>query len=228
MTRSFLRHRALVLCLTAMLAGCSNEVDVEPGAALFRTVAQTAKGAFGNRDAPAAPAVDDLQLRAALQTEGKPILRVTFNNSGVSTFLGAIALNQGVRTWSTNDGLTVSTRDGVLLATRGFGRDLMAADAPSAAQLSRGTGSHPRLHVYLDGADQTRKVAMTCRVSSAGAETVAVLGLGYPTRHVVETCTGDAVSERNDYWFRSDGHLLQSTQFVVPGSPGVTLQAIVE
>lgn len=217
---------ALALSFAVLLGACGNESDMDPSSMLLRAASQAATARLAARS-PTAPPPTDLQLRAALQAEGKPILRMQSMANGSVAFLAPVASNQGVQTWSTNERLLLSSRDGVILATRGFGSDIMAATVPSLAQIARGSGSHTRLHVYLDGADQPRKFTMTCTVSTVGAETITVLGLRYATRHIRETCDGKAGSGANDYWFQG-GTLRQSQQFLVPGQSGLILQSIVD
>lgn len=225
MKRGF-RHAAMALCLTALLAACGNETDMDPGAMLVRTLSQVATSRMGGK-APGAQPPTDLQLRAALQGEGKPVIRLESVATGTVTYLAPIASNGGVQTWSSNERLTLSSRDGVILASRGFGPDIMAATVPSLSQIARGSGSHQRLHVYLDGADQVQKFAMTCSVSTVGSENITVLGLSFPTRHVRETCTHKSMTGVNDYWFHG-ARLRQSKQFLVPGQPGLLIQSIVD
>ena len=219
-----LRIAPLALSLVALLGACGNQADMDPTAMLLRNLSQAAANRLGPQTAAAQPP-SALELRAALADTGTAIIRLELLASGASTFMAPVAVNQGIRTWSTNERETVSMRDGVLLATRGFGSDIMSATAPSAAQIARGAGTYNRHFVYLDGADQVRKSPMTCTLSTAGAETITVLGLSYPTRHVVETCTGKMGTDTNDYWFRN-GAILQSRQFLVPGAPGVKIQSI--
>jgi len=221
-----LRAVASGLMLLAGLAACSNQTDTDPGVSLLRGLSQVAVAKLGPKQA-AAPAPTDLQVRQALQTAGTPIQRLQVQASGLVTYIAPVATNQGVATWSSNERLLVSMRDGVIVSTRGFGSDIMAATGPSTAELARGTGTHNRLYTYLDGADQTVKAPMTCTLSTVGSETITILGLQGPALHVLESCTGKLGTDTNDYWFRG-GRLVQSRQFLVPGSPGLLLQAVID
>ena len=59
--------------------------------------------------------------------------------------------NRDVETYFTPDNISISLRDGVLIATRGLGFDLMSADvSDTIAGLRRG-GRAVRIHRYLDG-----------------------------------------------------------------------------
>ena len=222
-----MRPAVFVLFCAATVSACGNEADMDPGARLLKLLAQTATARVtGGKSAPDATP-SDLDLRAALQEGGKPIIKLRNDNTGATAYLAPVAVNQGITTWSSNDRLTLSSRDGVLLATRGFGADLMAANVPTAARIARGGGTHDRLHVYLDGGDQTQKFTFTCTVATVGPEAITVMGLSYNTRHVTETCSGKSGTATNHYWFQG-AQIRQSTQFLAPGVPGVTLQAVID
>ena len=220
--RLAVRATVAVLSLVGLLGACGNQTDADPSVALFKSVTQGAQARLNK----SAPAPSDSDIRAALEGVGTPILRVESEATRGFTFLAPLGNNQGIATWSSNEFQTVSMRDGVLLATRGFGPDIMAATAPPATQMARGAGMHNRTFIYLDGGDQTVRSQMTCTLSDAGAETVTILGLSYPTRRVTESCVGKRGKDKNDYWF-SGGTILQSRQFLVPGQPGVVLQSVI-
>ncbi len=223
-----LRRVVLALSSAAFLTACNDEADMDPGARLVKVVSSAAIARIkGGKDGPAVTPPSDLEVRAALQAAGKPILRLTVEATGTTTFLAPVGLNRGVTTWSSNERVTLSGRDGVLQASRGFGADLMSAKVPSASQIRNGSGGHDRVHVYLDGGDQTQVFTFTCTLAPVGSERITVMGLSFVTSHVRETCTGTAGAFTNDYWF--DGATIrQSVQALAPGVPGVTVQAVID
>lgn len=222
-----LRHTAAALCCAAIVSGCGNGSDVEPGARLLTTIGALAAsrimGGNSETDSPAS----DLELREAFVEAGQKILRVEVEDPPADLFLAPVTQNQGITTWVSNERINLSTRDGVILSTRGFGSDLMAATVPTAAQIGRGSGSHDRLHVYLDGGDQTQKFTYTCTVATIGPQTITVLGLAYPTRHITETCVGKTGTATNHYWFQGS-RIRQSVQYLVPGGTALKVSAIID
>ncbi len=222
-----LRHTAAAMCSAALLAGCGSGTDLEPGARLLTTIgALAATRMMSGTAEPDAP-TSDLETRRAFEEAGQRILQVEVDDPEALLFLAPVTQNQGITTWVSNERINLSTRDGVILATRGFGSDLMSSTVPSAALIGRGSGSHDRLHVYLDGGDQTQKYTYTCSVATVGLQTIAVLGLSYPTRHITETCVGKLGTFTNLYWFQG-ARIRQSVQYLVPDGKMLKVSAIID
>ncbi len=166
--------------------------------------------------------------RKALEASGTPVMAVSDPTLGIATFMTPIGTNSGVITWANPAHQTVSTRNGVILATRGLVTDLMSADAPSAEQLRSGQGTYRRVNYILDGADRTRGLEMTCRLSVSKGETIAILGKSYVADRIDEVCKGAAGEMTNVYWFDESGVIRQSRQARSPGVENLLLQAIID
>lgn len=206
--------RLVAAAALAALAGCGNpdtqrgqtSFYLEVGNALLARVTGAARGA------PAAPA---LPTRAAIDASEAPVAIVGIEASGQVATVNGIARNGRVTVYSTANAVTVALRDGVLVATRGLGPDLMSAAVPEAAALRRGAGGHRRVHDYLTGTDATRKVALDCTLAPAGTETLSLVGLTVPATVVVETCAGaGGLMVENRYWFDRTGRIRQSRQWI--------------
>lgn len=199
---------ALPLVLALALAACGTATDETAGARAWLALAQQGLG----RDAPAAAPQGGL-TRAALAQVLTPVDLVTVDSTGASGLIARIGTNAGVETWSSADDKTLSFRNGVLVATRGLGADLMAADVPPLAGLAAGQGSHGRTHVTLTGDESPNRATYACVLATLGPETVVIVERAYATRHVQETCSGRDGSFVNDYWFDGRGILWQSRQW---------------
>jgi hypothetical protein len=127
----------------------------------------------------------------------------------------AIRDNAGHVTYDVQVGFTVSFRDGLLVATRGLGDDLMGADvAQVRAALDAGGGTAVRRHDVLDGQDQVVTQTYQCMIVAAGMETVD-LGLRQENLpKFSETCVGAGVQFENLYWMGGDGTVLSSRQYI--------------
>ena len=119
-------------------------------------------------------------------------------------------------------------QDGIVVATRGFGPDIMTSIAPGIAQVRQASGSFARSYYYLDGADQKLRLTYACTFAPNGTEAVEVLGKVYATRRVTETCTGPDSSFENVYWFDDGGKLRQSDQILARGLKQIRLQRIID
>ena len=229
----FTARIALVIAVSASLAACGNDPnsgvsDVELGAALKATFARIKNGPPVTGPVTAPDAATIAAGREVLQAAGQPIYMVNDPGTSVTAFMAPLGENGGVITWANSDYLTVGLRDGVVVATRGFGADMMSANAPTAVQLSNGAGTYQRQFYYLDGADQTQIYSYTCNLSVNGADTITVLGKSHKTRKISETCEGKQGSFVNQFWFENEHYLRQSSQLRVQGVGNLLLQRIID
>ncbi|MFN3969784.1 MAG: YjbF family lipoprotein [Gemmobacter sp.] len=200
--------------LTVTLAGCGSDADETAGARALQAVAQSA---VSRRAAPqpGAFATPPGLTRALLATLGAPVELITIEATGATGLVEKVGQNRGVETWVSADDKTVSWRDGIILATRGFGPDLMAAEAPTAAQVAAG-GSWERVHVGLDGLDQTVRARYQCRAVRAGVARIVIVERAHDTIQMRESCVGMGTRFENEYWFDRGSVLRASRQWINP------------
>lgn len=217
-------HRHMLLLATALaVGGCGSDKEVSAG---LKGVAGLVKQSIASRGQPTASA--PVITREALAAYSTPMIMAELPAIGLTTFLVPFGQNADVETWSTVDDKTISFRQGVMVATRGFGPDLMQAVAPSVAQLANGEGSHHRVFYYLDGADQIRQRDFDCTLTRLGDEVVTVVGVQHSTNHVKETCVGKGHDFVNEYWFENDNFLRKSKQLLVPEWGAVHFQRLID
>lgn len=227
------RQRAFLATLAAAalwLAGCGSEGGppaLPIGAILKAQLGGPADAAAATPAAAPDPAML-AEARRALGAGGKPVISVTDRSLGLATFMVPLGENGGVVSWANPEYQTIAMRNGVMLATRGFGRDLISAEVPTAEHLRNARGGHRRVHYVLDGADQTLRLDFDCRLSVAGTETISVLGLSHVARRVDEVCTGAEGTLTNSYWFDTSGRIRQSRQVRALGVESLTFQAIID
>lgn len=115
--------------------------------------------------------------------------------------------NGGHVTWLAPDGVGMTTRQGMLVSTRGIGFDLMAAhiEGPLAMVKARKTGSATRVQTYLDGEDQVQPLRFTCSYGpSIGSKGQA---------HVSEFCENGDLAIQNQYWLNAKNEIFKSIQW---------------
>lgn len=222
---------ALLAAASLWLIGCGNDLAA-PAVPIKAILKAQLDGPSPPAAASSAPAAVDPAVlaegRRVLAEGGKPVISVADRSLGLATFMVPLGQNGDVVTWANPEYQTIAMREGVILATRGFGRDLMSAEVPTAAYLRAGRGSHRRVHDVLDGADQTQRQVFECSLSISNPETIAILGFSYQTRRVDETCTGAAGALTNSYWFDATGQIRQSRQVRAVGVENLHLQAIID
>ncbi|KFE33267.1 lipoprotein [Thioclava atlantica] len=141
-------------------------------------------------------------------------LEVVIPSRDVSAVLLPAGRNGTVTTWRSQDNVTVAEDRGVVVATRGLGDDLMAADAgPTLAALSGSrTGAYRRTFRFLDAEEHARYVLMGCTISRIGPETLAGRDL---IRHE-ETCKAHNFGVKNIYWTDEARAVRAARQWISP------------
>ena len=182
-----LARLALTLTFCAALTGC--------GAPLMQAALARASGPAS---VPVAKPVKD-----------SPQIAMTLVSRGIKFPLQQLDAQGDIRLWAAGDGAQVALRDGMLIATRGFGMDLMSADVPSVAGLA---GDHGRIMHYLDGTDTPIRRNYRCSTSALAADDKMP-----NTTHLREVCISDAGKITNDYWVSAGNRLVKSRQWVSQG-----------
>ena len=200
-----------------------------------------ALGACGplNSDAPMAVARDSfLQARQAAAAPPPDITRATFEASPVPLILVApvqseevflmewVGRNGATETYRDAAGRSLSLRDGVLVASRGFGDDLMGADTPGLrGALARGTGQFGRAQSWLGPLDEIRTERFSCEMLTLESTTIALFGQQIATRQLGEVCLRGEAGFANNYWVATGGDVVQSRQWLSPAIGYVDIQA---
>ncbi|PIV75809.1 MAG: hypothetical protein COW55_03980 [Rhodobacteraceae bacterium CG17_big_fil_post_rev_8_21_14_2_50_65_11] len=204
------------VCLLVLTA-CGQGASDDP---LVSAVNQIRSGLF-NRDTGGSVAFT--ATRASLRESGitSPVMITRVPSRGIAVGLIQYQRNRGVTVWRSTDGGTISTANGVLLNTRGFGTDLHSLEtAPlTAAFASGGDAEYSRLFRAVDGEGALQSARLYCRLVPLGPDRIDVLGRAYDTQHFRESCTADGGMDplfENDFWRGSDGTIWKSRQWAGP------------
>lgn len=229
MTRRLARTGLMLCC--ALLLGCGNTTEADQSKNFLSglKVLATSVAKLGQkRTNPKVDAATLASLRGILVQVGKPILSVTVKKTSYANMMTPYGQNRSVQTWASGAPETVSLRDGILVATRGFGPDMMTSDAPDLSQVRAASGGFHRVYYYLDGADQPQALGFDCRYQAGSPDTVTVVGMSYATHRVTEDCANPIYQFQNVYWFDGSGKLRQSDQFVSPELAYMRLQRVID
>jgi hypothetical protein len=125
----------------------------------------------------------------AIAASTEPLLFVELTETGQQAIMSAAGRNGNVLTWSTADGRSISLLSGIVVATRGFGFDLMSADVSGTlAAVSGGPRTYERFATYLDGENRTVLRSYSCSISGPVSETINSFGRIVSTARWTETC----------------------------------------
>lgn len=207
-----------VICTAALvaLAACSSQKSSEP------TQFDIAKQAFlsvfggflGRGDEPGVPLSQSL-TREQIATSPTPLILASVPATGGQALMAPLLNNGQRQTWGSNDGITVTFVNSVVVATRGLGYDLMGADTDGVFQtIAAGGGSFVRIHDVLNGLGEVERLPYACELTIVGSETVEVLERAYATTKVSEVCRGGEIAFENGYWIEADGTVRKSQQWI--------------
>lgn len=213
MTRSFSLTMTLLAGLG--LAACSS------GREDVNTVS-VAKSLVGPKNAPVVqdPAQVEVAINEALNVLDGPLALATFEKTQNNVVLRQIASNGPYRTWTSwsqgTDRRSVTTRNGVITATRGLRNDLMSSDVKQTLALvsARSSGQAIRVQRYLDGENLIVEKRSNCTITRGGQSRVRVGVIDRMTTEMTESCVDGAHNFRNIYRVDASGRIVQSVQWL--------------
>lgn len=194
--------QALIMALPLLLAACGDAQDE------FGLLRRT----LGSGSAEFHP-------RAAVLAAARPLpprLEAGFPTRGLSGVMLLETERDGVQTWLSADGATLTLEQGFLTSTKGFGAGLAGSSLQQSIALVQAgqEGTATRFHSFLNGNDQIVQHAYQCEVSVLGRETVILRGQPVSARKLEERCYGVEENFTNTYWLRRDAPVvLQSSQW---------------
>lgn len=193
----------LALAALLMTQGCAPSDEAQT--ASLRFVSRLAENL---RDqVPPTPLADMRRaIPLALDRVDGPIFLLEQEKFDQGDFFVPAERNGAVVTWGSDSQATVALDGSVIVATRGFGDDLMAADpGPAPALLAaREAGRYRRTMTFLNGEEQPERVVFGCALAPAAG-----------TANVWEEyCGSEQVEFVNTYAFGPDGGVVRAEQWI--------------
>lgn len=219
---------ALVLATALGACSSSSETATGPGTMVLAT-GKSLVGRLWDGGTPPEKATD-LEIAAAALAKSETPMMLANLDDGPTFLISRTDRNGPISTYLSSSYQSASFEQGLLHATRGFGRDMMSAQAnallPAILRASAEpvTGTH--VFRYLDGESVEQELRLTCTVRNAGPQQLALLGQSVPTTQIVEHCDmGDNTYVENLYWVTS-GRILSARQWVAPGAPHLVTRVL--
>jgi len=217
----------LALFLAPILAGCTGG-DTVPSLEL--QVINAGRAALAEKVAP--KTTRPPLTRAALDTLEGAFLEVTLERRDQLAYLHVNAIRRDggpgqITVWRTDDNITLAVRNGVLIATRGLGGDILSSTVQVAGNVPGPSRGGEKILDIRSLDNKVQRLALACDLVDLGAETIVIVERHHPTRHLRETCTGGVAGAEsgsstpgkvvNDYWVDPQkGIVVQSRQWAGP------------
>ena len=213
------KMRAAMLAAIALgLAGCSSQGG---GLGALGAPGQIARSVMPAK-APVQVIPFDLTAPMISETNGN-VLMAQFESRSLVTPMVLSGRNGEADTYSAAGIIALTLRDGIVLATRGFGDDMMSARIPTRAQVVAASAGHRRSYEFFDGLMQLSEVDAPCVLERGGTAQVVTGGKTVQTRIIAETCNSPFGRIDNSYWVTAGGKIVKSRQWISPGMGYVDL-----
>ena len=213
-----LRRLVLALGLGLGVAGCSGGTDTPT---LELQVIEAGRQMIAARTAPKVERVP--LTREYLDTLEDPYIEVTLERYDIFAYLKQQAVRRDdtpgqVVVWRTEDNITLAMRNGVLIATRGLGGDIVSSTVQVSGDRPGPASGGEKVHFVRALDNKELRVPLVCDLVDMGAETIEIIETRYATRRLQERCEGGGGTVVNDYWIDSrSGRVWQSRQWAGPG-----------
>lgn len=194
------RRAGWITAALAVLAGCSNTDDTYD---IARALLLPDQQEFDERYQSAA-------------RRGTEQLKLALLDFGAASIILLDSQRDGIKTWITPDGGTLSTRDGMVVAMNGFGAGLLATDVSQPLRMVRSGhyGASDRFHTFLTGDDKTVTRTYRCELSDQGGQEIALATGPLQARLVAEDCRSLDHGFQNLYWVNpSNNRIVQTSQW---------------
>lgn len=130
--------------------------------------------------------------------------------------------------WLGGAQLAITTRNGRIVRTAGFVRNLSGFQAGAKLPAPADGSANTRNYLY-DFADRSwYGIAVSCSTQNLGSERIEIIGVPHETSHWAEDCVAPQIgwNFRNEFWRDSGGFVWKSRQYVAPGLDPFTLDIL--
>jgi hypothetical protein len=202
-----------------MLSACGNDKQATRGVDTIKSIASLAKAKLSGEQGDPAAAPDPVAMveNALRVIPDAPLQFILLESTGAFAISTIYGTNGSNVTWVSPDKRTMTLDRGMLVATRGFGSDIMSVQDGGAAGLIslRRPGRVEKTYRFLNREEKTNSFDVSC-VIAAGDESIVESGeIVAQTRLMTENCTAPGGFDvTNSYWVDDAGRTVQSVQWI--------------
>lgn len=215
--------RTLVLIMALLgVSACGPLAQNQPSVRVLEGLANAGSDFWEEKTDPR-----EVLTREMIDTAPNDLLLFAPVSEELASVFAHKSRNGDLIAWVSDEDVSLTLQDGIVVATRGLGNDLMGADVGLVYRsVVSGRGRTVRVHEYLNGEDQIIRSEYACNIAVLRSETIEIFQRKHQTRVISETCTGDAGGFRNLYWIDAAGMIWQSRQWVSPRVGAVDIQIL--
>jgi hypothetical protein len=168
-------------------------------------------------------------VQQSLTATEQPLVLIAMPARQAITIMPRIEMNGAYATHGTSDRRSMTFKQGMLTATRGFGEDLMSSEIdPSLALVrARKSGTVQRVQRYLDGENQTVVLEASCQVTPGVTVRYRAGEVDRRAVKVQENCRAQTTRFTNSYQVdAASGRILQAQQWISPLNGAAIIQQL--
>lgn len=187
--------------------------------------------AQGKEPVPTDPQlVQQVVSRGLTETDG-PLALISFDKTKSVSLLRSIETNGPYRTWAafgSSERRSITTREGVVTATRGLGFDMMSSSVNDLLRMvkTQEDGIARQVIRHLDGENIISETETYCAFTPGGAEAYDKGELQRETTRVDVFCKTETGSFNNHYLVDASGRIVEARQWLGPDLGFGTLQQL--
>jgi hypothetical protein len=201
-----------LFCLCMVLIGCTNSSEFLHGE---REVFSVFEGALKRNNTTR----EFVDVRATVTREkidaaGVPLLFIELESGQNGTSIRYPGMNVG-EVWLGLDGATISLKNGVLIATRGMGDDLMSTSGnlPNLNQIN-GSLSYEKRQTWLSEDNQVSTLTLACVITLGSQPAdIEIFNKIFQVLRAEENCHSEGLSVKNLYFLDASGIVRRSKQY---------------
>ncbi|MEO1139466.1 MAG: YjbF family lipoprotein [Pseudomonadota bacterium] len=220
MTRTGFHLPICLFVAVGILAGCTNSRQDANALTLARTFWESFQSS--RRDpVPPDPALVNATVKSALASTDEPLALLSFDVNKSVALLRQIETNGPYRTWATygsSERRSITTRGGVVTATRGLGFDLMSSSVGGLLEMvtQLEDGIAQQVLRYLDGENVVTEIEAYCAFTPGETETYSRGALRQQATRVDVFCKTETGRFSNYYLVGASGRILEARQWLGP------------
>lgn len=216
MRRIFTKAPVLALLITLGLSACSNNRNDLDSLTLVKSIFSQQR-----KITPSDPQVVARSLTRAMANSDGPLALLHLKRTQTTTVLRQIETNGAYRTWAaygSSDRRSLTTKGGLITATRGLGFDLMSSDVSGVLPLITGrrNGTAKRVQRYLNGENIIYEIVADCTVTRGPVQAFKMGNRSLNATKMTVRCTAPENEFTNTYLVSGNGRILQAQQWLSP------------
>jgi hypothetical protein len=201
---------ALAVGCILLLAGCASADNNNLWGEYFQILKDSVAGTFGDRAV------------TREQAAGIPYATMGYRMNGGPQMMIVLATDtNGDLLWTSASHIVLLTHAGRIIRTVGLPHDisgvapLMGNSLPAPAAVLKGAFTSTRAVDFPDTGSYS--VPISCKMMTAGRETISILGQPIATLRADESCTSSGWSFRDSFWIDpTSGFVWRSLQHLTP------------